>query len=241
MLKPIARAAERAAVMLEVIYAPESALARGLQGPSWLTPFSVLGPSFMLLSYLQMPLSVNWAREQMLAAGAPQAQIEAGLAMIWRMQRWAVLIVPLLLLAKWLGLAVPLWLTAQLATMEIEFSSVIRVVSFAYVPVLFRDAVVLFILWARSAAAIHGTDAMNVAIGLNLLVPGLPLPWSALAGHINLFELWFVFLLALGTSKAAAMRLQTGWAVVLPTWALVLCLQFGMVALGTSMRAGLGR
>lgn len=231
----------RTSTFFEIVVAPESAFNRDLGGHSYLLPLSILGLSFVLISWLQAPLAIQWARLQMQAASASPDQISASLAVMWRVQRWSLAAVPLLLFVKWLLCAAMLWLVAQLCLASLTFARGLGIVAYSYLPVFLRDATMLFILWMRGAGALDHPEALNVAIGLNLLFPQLPLPWSALAGNFNLFELWYLMLMILGISAAAAVRRRVALAIVLPGWLVTLFIQFCLVSLGLSMRSGLGR
>jgi hypothetical protein len=228
----------RISTLFEVVYAPESAFTRRLDGPSYLIPLLILGLAFALLSFLQAPLSVQWAQAQMQAAGAPPDQVVASSAMMLRSHRWTMAAVPMLLFFKWLLFAAVLWLTCQLRLVNLDYRRVLGIVAYSYFPILFRDATILFILWGRGVESFGQPEALNVAIGLNLLFPHLRLPWSALLGNLNVFELWYVVLLTIGISTRAAVRWQVGLAVILPGWFSALFLQFGLVSLGLALRAG---
>jgi len=231
----------RILTLCEVIHAPEVAFARSLEGPSYLVPFCILGACFVLLAFLQAPLSLSWAQRQMEAAGSPPAQVAAGLAAMWRSMRWGAAAAPALLFLKWLLFATMLWLTSQVFLADLGFSRVLNIVAYSYPPILLRDAAILFILWMQGDAALNQPNPMSVAIGLNLLLPQLKLPWSSLAGNINLFEFWYVLLLTVGLSKLAAAPWRKALALALPSWLFALFFQFSLVLLGLSISANLSR
>lgn len=228
----------KAATFFEVVVAPESAFKRDLGGCGYLLPLCVLGLAFAVISWLQAPLAIQWARLQMQAANASPDQVSASLAVMARVQRWSLAAVPLLLFAKWILSASMVWLAAQLCLVGMTFARGLGVVAYSYLPVFLRDATVLFILWMRGAGALEHPDALNVPIGLNLLLPQLPLPWSTLAGNCNVFEVWYLTLMILGISTAAAVRRRTALAIVMPGWLVTLLIQFCLVSLGQSMRPG---
>jgi hypothetical protein len=232
--------AQRSSTFIEVIHAPESAFARTLDGPSYLLPLCVLSMSFVLLSLVQAPFHVQWIQHQMQLAGASQSQVDAGAAMMEKSQRWAAIAVPVLLILRWFCFALVLWLVSQLFLARLGFSRVLSIVAYSYVPMLFRDAVVLFILWRQGTEALNNPTGLNAAIGLDLLLPHVSLPWSALAGSINVFELWFLLLLTVGISKVGAINWKRALAMTLSSWIFVVLVQFGFVALGLSVRASLG-
>lgn len=241
MVKLLRWLAARTSTLFEVTHAPELAFTRNFDGPSYLVPLCLLGLGFVLLAFLQAPLSIQWARHQMQATGAPPDQVAAGIAMMSKSLEWGAAVAPLLLLFRWLLFAATLWLTSQLFLADLRFSRVLNVVAYSYAPILVRDAVILFILWMEGEAVFNRPEAMNAAIGLNLLLPRLRLPWSMLAGNVNLFELWYVILLTLGISKVAGARWRKALALTLPNWLFALLVQFGLVALGLSVSASLSR
>ncbi|MBZ5498589.1 MAG: YIP1 family protein [Acidobacteriia bacterium] len=241
MVKPRGWVAARTSTFFEVIHAPRSAFARDFDGPSYLLPLCILGLSFALLVLLQAPWSIEWAGRQMRAAGTPQDQVAAGVDLMWSTQRWAAAFMPLLLFLRWFLFALTLWLTSQLFLAKADFSRVLSVVAYSYIPILFRDTTLLLVLWLRGKEALNHPEALNIAIGFNLLMPRLPPAWSFLLGNINPFEFWYVILLTVGLSRVAATRWQRALAMTLPNWLFALFIQFGFVSLGLSARASLSQ
>ncbi len=208
-------------------------------GPSFLVPLGILGLAGVGISILQSPIQMEWMRFQLEAAGAPGDQLKSNLDMMGRSSLMTLLITPLLLFLRWLLLASLIWLTAAVFLHSLTYQKVLTVVAFSYLPILARDAVTCLILLTRSAAALRNADGMTVALGLDLLFPSMPLPWSALAGSINLFELWFVTLLVVGISKAARSTPLRALGIVLPTWIIAVVLQSALATLGHLMNAQL--
>jgi len=134
-----------------------------------------------------------------------------------------------------------LWLTAQLFLVHLKFSHILTVVSYSYLPVVIRDAVVCLVLCLRDSAVIHQAEGLNVAVGLNLLLPQSSPPWWTLAANFNLFEVWFVTLLVVGLSVWTRTRWQKALAIVLPVWVFVTLVQVGFVSLGYQLKSQFGR
>ena len=221
----------RLLALMEVIHSPELAFARHLGGPSYLVPLCVLGVLFVALSSAQAPLHVHWMQYQMEEAGAPPDQVAQQLALIHRSHRFAPVVVPLLLLLRWAAFAFLLRLTSQLFLEELAFQRLLGIVAYSYLPILVRDATILLVLFLRGEQALENANGLNVAVGLNLLLPSIPLPWSALAGNVNIFEAWYVILLVVGLSKRMECRWQRAAAIVLPNWVFTVLIQFGVVSL----------
>ncbi len=224
-----------------VVHSPREAFARSDSGPAFLVPLVVLSLFYSVLSIIQAPIQVEWMQAQINAAGAPPDQAMASLELFRRSVRWALASVPLLLLLRWLAYALLLWLGAQALLIPLGFSTTVTVVAYAYVPVLLRDATSCLVLLLRDDSALVNEVGLNVALGLNLVFPRLPLPWWVLAGNINPFEVWFVSLLAAGLAVLGQVRWRKSLAVVLPVWLFVALVQFGFVTLGCQFRNHLAR
>ncbi len=222
----------RIGALAQTLWAPERAFAHDMRGPSFLVPLLLLGALFSLISFAQSPYQIHWSRHQMEAAGLPADQVSAGVELMRRSNRWVPIVVPLLLLLRWLIQALLLWLAAQFVLGLLRFYQALTIVAFSYLPVLFRDAVACLVIYLRSPQQIELREGLYVALGLDLLFPSMPRPWSTLAGSVNLFEAWFVLLLATGVAGITHSRARTALAIVIPAWLLVALLQLGLAALG---------
>jgi len=149
------------------------------------------------------------------------------------------LLTPALLFLRWLLLALIIWLTAAVFLDALTYKKALTIVAYSYLPILARDAVTCVVLLMRSDAALRNADGMTVALGLNLLFPSMQLPWSAIIGSINLFEIWFVTLLVVGISKAARATPLRALGIVLPTWIIAVVLQSALATLGHLMNTQL--
>jgi hypothetical protein len=221
----------------EVLHSPEIAFQHEFPGPSYLVPLCILGLMGICISALQSPVQMEWMRFQLEAVGMPAEQMRSRLEMLSRSNVMAVLLTPVLLFLRWLLLALMLWLTAAVFLDTLTYRKVLTIVAFSYLPILGRDAVSCLVLLLRSEDALRHGDGMIVALGLNLLFPAMPLPWSALAGNVNIFEVWFVTLLVVGISKAAPARPSRALAIVVPTWLIAVVLQAALATLGHAMNA----
>jgi len=223
----------------QVLHSPETVFLNEFSGPSYLVPLCILGLLGIGISALQSPIQMEWMRFQLEAAGTPGDQLRSSLEMMSKSNAMALLLTPVLLFLRWLLLALMLWLTAAVFLDSLTYRKVLTIVAFSYVPILARDAVVCLILFMRSEEALRHADGMVVALGLNLLVPSMALPWSALLGSINIFEVWFVTLLVVGISSAARVTWSRALAIVLPTWLVAVVLQSALATLGHLMNAQL--
>jgi hypothetical protein len=223
----------------QVLHSPETAFLSEFSGPSFVVPLCILGLIGIGISVLQSPIQIEWMRFQLEAGGTPAEQIKSSLDMMNKSSVLTLLFTPLLLFLRWLLLALMLWLTAVVFLDALTYKKALTIVAYSYLPILARDAVTCVMLLMRSDAALRDADGMTVALGLNLLFPSMRLPWSALAGSINLFEIWFVTLLVVGISKAARATPLRALAIVLPTWVIAVVLQSALATLGHAMSAQL--
>lgn len=222
---------------LEVLHSPEKAFLNEFSGPSFLVPLCVLSLLGIGISVLQSPIQIEWMRFQLEAAGTTGEQVKSSLDMMNKSSVISLLLTPALLFLRWLLLALMIWLTAAVFLDSLTYKKVLTIVAYSYLPILARDAVTCLILLARSDEVLRHADGMTVALGLNLLFPSMPLPWSALAGSINLFEIWFVILLVVGISKTARTTPRRALGIVLPTWIVAVVLQSALATLGHAMNA----
>jgi len=222
---------------LQVLHSPETAFVNEFSGPSFLVPLCILGLLGIGISILQSPIQMEWIRFQLEAAGTPAGQISSSLDMMNKSIAVTFLLTPALLFLRWLLLALMIWLTAAVFLDALTYKKVLTIVAYSYLPILARDAVTCVMLLMRSDAALRNADGMTVALGLNVLFPSMQLPWSALTGSINLFEIWFVTLLVVGISKAARATPRRALGIVLPTWILAVVVQSALATLGHAMNA----
>jgi hypothetical protein len=221
----------------KVLHSPETAFLNEFSGPSYLVPLCILGFLGIGISALQSPIQMEWMRFQLEAAGTSAEQLRSSLLMMHKSSFMTLLLTPAFLFLRWLLLASMLWLTAAVFLDSLTYRKVLTVVAFSYLPILARDAVTCLILFMRSGDALRHADGMTVALGLNLLFPSMPLPWSALVGSINMFEVWFVTLLVVGISRMARATPLRALAIVLPTWIVAVVLQSALATLGHAMSA----
>lgn len=223
----------------EALHSPETAFLNEFSGPSFLVPLCILGLVGIGISILQSPIQIEWTRFQLEAAGMPGEQINSSLDMMNKSTVLTSLLTPVLLFLRWLLLASGLWLTAAVFLDSVAYRQVLTVVAYSYLPILARDAVTCLILLMRSGDVLRHADGMAVALGLNLLFASMSLPWSALVGSVNIFEVWFVTLLVVGISRTARVTPMRALSIVLPTWIIAVVVQSALATLGHLMNAQL--
>ncbi len=232
-------ALQRIRLLFEVIHSPEIAFGKDMTGPTYLVPLCVLGLFAAVISAIQFPLQAEWMRFQLESAGASDTQAAASLELVRRSAHLSVALAPILLFIRWLLLASIIWLVAGLFLLVLDYSRILAIVAYSYLPMVARDAVILLVILLRGDEALHQPEGLNVTIGANLFLPWLRLPWSAFAANINIFEVWLVALLVIGISKAAQSRCSRALVIVLPAWGIAVLAQLAFVVLGLAVRSSL--
>jgi hypothetical protein len=220
----------------KVIHSPECAFEGDLGGPSYLIPFIILGFVSIIISVLQMPVQIDWMQFHMESQGMQPEHIAASLRLVRQSSRFTTVIAPLLLFLRLMLIAAVLWMFALPGVDLLNFRQALNIVAYSYAPVLMRDTATCLVLLLRSPDVLHTSDGLNVALGLNLICRSIPMPWAQLAGSINLFEAWFVFLLVLGVAGVARVSRQKALQVVIPCWLLIAAVQGGLAYLGVSIQ-----
>ncbi len=232
-------ALQRMRLLFEVVHSPEIAFGKDLTGPSYLVPLCVLGLLSAGISAIQLPLQAEWMRFQLESAGASDAQAATSLGLVRASAELSIVLGPALLFLRWLLLASVVWLVAGLFLLMLDYSRILTIVAYSYLPMVVRDSAILLVLLVRGDQALHQPEGLNVAIGANLFLPWLQLPWSALAANINIFEVWLIALLVIGISRAAQARCSRALAIVLPAWGIAVLAQLAFVVLGLAVRKSL--
>lgn len=228
----------RLRILFEVFHSPEIAFSRNLAGPSYLVPFVLFGICSVFIATFQLGINLEWAENQMLAAGASNDQIVSNLRWLRDFGRYGLLIVPVLLMVKWTLMSALLWVTAQLVLKDVDYSKILTVVAYSNMAIVARDLVVYIIILLRGHEVLKRPHGLDVAIGLNLLFPSLQTPWNVLTGNVNIFEAWYILLLSVGLAKVTATSWQRGTATVLPNWIFVTLVQVTIVSLGLKFNSG---
>ncbi len=224
---------------IKVVYSPVHAFSHCASGPTYLIPLLFLSLLSVFLNFAQFPIQLHWTQFQLSAAGNTPDQIAGTLHFLERTKLFSLILVPLFLLFRWIIFSLLIWLTTQLVLDSLEFRQTLNIVSYAYFPMVLRDAFSCLILGLRSNEALLSPDGLKVAVGLDLFFPHIPLPWSSLAGNLNIFEFWYAALLVIGISRVVRCNRQKSLAVVLPCWFLASLLKLALVSLNYSFQNSL--
>lgn len=210
---------------LRLIYSPRVVFAHLARQPHWRETFVVLSVVTMAATIFLYPFTLKAAAGQ-LERVLPEEEISA---VIQSMKKWYALglvLVPPVLLGKWLLYSGLAWILGLAFGLFLEFRKLFLVTVYSSVAVVLESLYGLVILWARGLEEITGPADLQVAIGLNLLFDATSAPVFALLGNLNLFELWFVGLMATGIAVTHSCDLKRGYAIAIPVWATFVLVQY---------------
>ncbi len=131
---------QRLVCLVEASHSPERAFDHRVSGASWTVPFIVFAFMFLAISRIQAPMQFEWAEARLEAAGAPAERAAESVERMRSANLLGIVIVPLLLLVRWITFALLIWLVAGLWSAPLELDAAIGVVAFSYTPILVRDA-----------------------------------------------------------------------------------------------------
>jgi hypothetical protein len=197
----------------------------------------ILGTIAVAVALVEGPVHLQWTASQMRAAGLDADHVRDGLAVMTWTGTAAVVLVPALLILRWVLFALPMWLAAEVILGPLDFQKGVSLVAFAYVPLCLRDVVTCAVLLLRDPETLRQAGGLNVPVGINLLLPHVPAPWSVLVANLNPFEAWFVVLLMTGLSKATSSDWKRSLIVVMTAWSIAVLVQFGLASLGHSLQS----
>jgi hypothetical protein len=226
----------RLTLLGRVVHSPVKAFRDDLSGPSYLVPLVTLSILSIIIAIMQSPVQVDWMRYQLESQGMQPDEIASSVNLAGRTSNILAAISPLLLLIRFLLIAAVLWMWALPAADQFGFQQLLNIVAYSYLPLLLRDSTSCLILRLRNAEALYTANGLRVPLGLDLLLPGIPAPWTQLAVKVNLFEGWFLLLLVLGVAALGHFAIKKALCVVIPSWLSITAIQFGLKCLGVAMQ-----
>lgn len=136
----------------------------------------------------------------------------------------------LAIVGKVLLLGALLYLGVLVLTGTARFRDALSLVSTAMLTTLFGSWFVLLVLTIRTPAAIRAMADLQPAIGLSLFFPNASLLVFTLLNDINLFDLWFMSVLARGLSSQGILRPRGALCVSFGVWAFCVAAQISFLA-----------
>ena len=204
--------------LIEIYYAPKEVFARRAEGGEFALPLAVLPFALLVVFYatasaMQPVFDAEWARmlpktmERMPQATPEQLQAMKGMPARWGgvgMFFMLGLIGPLLT-----GLVV--WIVARITGLAVGFGHAVMIATFSFYPIIVEQLVNAAQALVLPDGAI--TSRYSLSLGpARFLDPDTPPMTLALLGHVDIFTIWIVVLMAIGLKVVA--RASTAQAAV---------------------------
>jgi hypothetical protein len=147
------------------------------------------------------------------------------------LDKWFVIgtaLSPLFLLVKFGFYTALAWSLGSVMGLRMEPKRTLAVVISSSVVTVLESYCIVLILWLRGLDSIQGIADLEVALGLNLLIPSSDGAVFSLLGNFNPFEIWFVILLALGLTRVHSLPGSKATTIAFLTWSTGVFIQFSV-------------
>ncbi len=165
-----------------------------------------------------------------LPAGFTAEEVSAALERFSLAQSVGLLGGSLAIVGKVLLLGALLYLGVLVLTGTARYREALSLMSTAMLTTLFASWFVLLILAIRTPGAVREMADLQPAIGLALFFPHAPLLVFTLLNDINLFDLWFVIVVARGLSSQGMLRPGGALCLSFGVWAFCVAAQLSFLA-----------
>ncbi len=202
----------------------------------WPSPSPFLLP-FCLFSLLSIVISLNLLpiMTDVVARSASQNMDSdmqrQFLEKIYYLQALGIVFSPVATLIKWALMAWLIYTASQLADGRITYRQAYSLTAYASIIPLMHSLVVFAILKLRGADAIHSLIDLQPPTGMNLIFKTDSLVSSALLQEINVFEMWYVLILATGIAAFNRFSIRKALLVVLPVWLFLVVFKIAFLVL----------
>ena len=182
---------------------------------SWV-PLTLLSVATAFVSYFAIfPVLDVLPRDRTLEL-TPE-QVSQGVDFIRRFRVLMAELSPLAAVIKWAVAALLVWMSCLALEVDLKYERVFRLVVYASVIPFLHELLKLGLMIYRSREASTVMDVVP-ATGLNLAFPGSSPPLAALLASVNIFELWFLVVLAAGVRALGPSDTRRAALAVVPVW-----------------------
>ncbi|MBA3891811.1 MAG: YIP1 family protein [Gemmatimonadaceae bacterium] len=217
-----------------VATAPGRGFAALAARPAWLLLFLVVFGLNAAYTRPMLPLATQAALSEVSTKAGPQSA--DGEARIGRQVRTGqiigIVMSPVLLLFKWLAVAMLLWAAVTLVGGYVSLRAMFSLAAHANVPLILGYFMNLQLLLVRGPDAIGGLDDLRPRLGLNAFLPGASPGIDVWLGSIGPLDVWFVLLLVIGLEQMAQVSRRTAVGLALGYWLLSTGLQASLAGFG---------
>jgi hypothetical protein len=216
-----------------VATAPGRGFAALASRPAWLLVFFVVFGLNAAYTRPMLPLATQAALTEVSTKAGPQSA--EGEARINRQVRTGqiigIVMSPIVLLFKWLGVAILLWAAVTLLGGYVSLRAMFSLAAHANMPLMLGYFMNLQLLLSRGPDAIGGLDDLRPRLGLNAFLPGASPGIDVWLGALGPLDVWLVILLVIGLEQMAHLSRRTAVVLAVGYWLLATALQASLVGL----------
>lgn len=220
-------------IALDTLVSPRSAFVRLREKPTWVVVLIILVAGNLALFRLLAPYASH-AALTMAPPGLTDEQVGLFQEQVLRGQTIGFYLVPALVMLKWAAAAGFLWILVNLFVNDVSFEQLFSLAGYANLVPLLESGYVILILALRKFSSIHSPLDLQVPIGLNLVVPTQNLGLYTLLGMINLFELWYVYLLMVAIEVLTRCSRRRAGTLAISYWLFGVAISVGSTMLSSS-------
>lgn len=186
-----------------IFFSPTDAFDSIRERPRWLLHAAIVVGVSIGIAFFLMPFAQQAVFRQL----APHVGVEnarQAVALSREYQYMNIVVVPAMLFLKWLFLTAVLFFAAELfSAAEPKFRSVFSLVVNAEYILILMALINIVILHARGVGAVSGMHDLQSIAGIDLFFRGMALDAAVvqLLRSVNVFNVWYIVLLALGVAK----------------------------------------
>lgn len=179
------------------------------------------------------PLLQVMARDRSLEA-TPE-QLERGIEFLKRFKLIIAELTPLLVVVRWTVAALLVWMACLSANSAVRYAVIFRLVVYASVIVFLHDVLRFGVMVQRARVAQTVADVVPLT-GLDLIFTPGNRALAVLFASVNVFDVWFLLILAAGVRVLAKVSKTAAALSVIPVWVCFTGLQMLAATLGTASR-----
>ena len=184
-----------------------------------------------------LPLVMSVASHSM-PEGLPSAQVEAYSHQIAIAQKISLCFVPVVLLIKTLVSAFVLMMLTIVVVGDGGFKKIFAMLSYTNLIMMLQGGCALLVLKLRGIEQIARPGDLQVQLGVDLFIHAQSAALNSVLNAVNLFEMWYVFLLVIGIRCLFDCSKVKAAFIGITYWAMAIAIQVAMAVLGHNAATG---
>ncbi|MDD2890677.1 MAG: YIP1 family protein [bacterium] len=202
-------------LIIQVLFSPKDTFEEINLKPSFLAPFIFTCTIVMICLFLSIPFYQHFAEVMSNQFNKSPLEQERLINMARNMTYINILLAPIVVMIIWAATAFVLWSSEILLNIEASYKKTFVLVSYAYTVNVLKQVVSSIILFFKGAQSISSPDDFTVHFGFNLFLDFKNPLINYLLDEINIFNLWYIFLLILGISVVFKIpKIKSSWIVL---------------------------